>query len=183
MPTPMLRLRLNDGEFYDDDAEQFVYTTGREVRLEHSLYSVSKWEAETEKPFLTKKAKTVSEEILYIQCMDVDEILSLVEAGWLYSQYQSQIAEYLKRSMTATTFRKDNSRSSSATITAEIIYYWLVLYNIPFETQYWPLNKLLTLVRVASIKSQKPKKMSRQEQLSQQNAINSARLAAMASKR
>lgn len=178
----MLRLKLCDQEFYDDEREQFVYLSEREVRLEHSLYSVSKWEAETEKVFLSKTPKTSSEEILYIRCMDVDETLTGIEASWLYYTYQQKIMDYMKRSMTATTFQNMNERSSSKIITAEIVYYWLVLYNIPFETQYWPLNKLLTLVRVVSIKSQKPKKMPRNEQYAQQNAINSARLAARAAK-
>ena len=78
--------------------------------------------------------------------------------------------------MTATTF-SDTGKSSPnrEIITSELIYYWMVAYNIPFECQDWHLNRLLTLVRVCNVKNSPPKKMSKQELMNRNRELNKAR--------
>ncbi len=77
--------------------------------------------------------------------------------------------------MTATTFKKIERRGGKKEIiTAELIYYWMILFNIPFECQKWHLNKLLTLIEVCARKNETPKKMSRREISAQHRAINKA---------
>jgi hypothetical protein len=57
------------------------------------------------------------------------------------------------------------------------MYYWLVALNIPFECQYWHLERLITLVKVINLKQSPPKKMSRREIADQQRRLNAERRA------
>ena len=85
--------------------------------------------------------------------------------------------------MTATTFGKnDKGQVNKEVITSELIYYWMIASNIPFECQKWHLNRLITLIRVCSIKNTPQKKMSQSEIMSQNRAINEARKKAMNTK-
>lgn len=78
--------------------------------------------------------------------------------------------------MTATYFSaNDNGKKSNERITSELIYYWMIALNIPFECQKWHINRLLTLIRVCNIKNQPPKKMSKRDIMSRNTQLNAAR--------
>ena len=87
-----------------------------------------------------------------------------------------EINEYIGDPMTATTFRKDNpGHPSRETITSELVYYWMIANNIPPEYQKWHLNRLLTLIRVCTIKNTPTKKRGKSEIMRQNAALNAAR--------
>ena len=75
--------------------------------------------------------------------------------------------------MTATTFHSlSNSKPSSEFTTSELIYYWMLSFNIPVEFEKWHLNRLITLIRVCSEKNQPQKKKSEAEILKEYARIN-----------
>ena len=77
--------------------------------------------------------------------------------------------------MTATTFNDSDSAFNREIITAEIIYYWMISLNIPLECQKWHLNKLITLIKVISIKNAPKKKVNKQDYMERMSRLNEAR--------
>ena len=181
----MIRILLPEKELYDEVNNKFVYLPSRELILEHSLVSISKWESKWHKSFLNTDDKSFDEVMDYIKCMCVEELEDENDLYRLSEENVSDINAYIQDSMTATTFSdfSDNKNTKSREIiTSEIIYYWMIANNIPFECQYWHLNKLLTLIKVCSIKNSPEKKMRTSEILSRNKALNAARRKKMNSK-
>ena len=172
----MLEITIPETEQWDELKQEFVYTKAQTLQLEHSLVSLSKWESKWCKPFLSKEDKTFEETIDYIRCMTLNRYVPDEVYGCLTRSNIKQINEYVSSPMTATWFSKDTTgRSSREQITSELIYYWMIALNIPFECQKWHLNRLLTLIRVCNLKNQPSKKMSRREIMSRNAALNAAR--------
>jgi len=179
----MLCINIPAVEFYNDQKEEFVVIKATTLQLEHSLLSISKWESKWEKPFLSKTPKTKEETIDYIRCMTTNGNVPPVVYEYLSDENIKTISDYIGSNMTATTFRKDQIRGSNKeVITSELIYYWMIAQQIPFECQKWHLNRLLTLIRVCSIKNQPPKKMGKQSLMARNAKLNAQRRAQLNSK-
>ena len=171
----MLKITIPEMEFYDEDKNEFIMFNEQVLQLEHSLVSISKWESKWHIPFLDGKDKTLEQIIDYVRCTTIAQNVKPEVYNRLTEDNLKAISDYIENPMTATTFSDFNQRPSREIITSEIIYYWMVSFNIPFECQKWHLNKLLTLIKVCNIKNSPPKKMSRQEILSRNRALNEAR--------
>lgn len=172
----MLQITIPEIELWDESREIFTQTKEQTLQLEHSLVSLSKWESKWGKAFLSKQEKTYEETIDYIKCMTITQNVDPNVYNHLSKSIIDKITEYIEAPMTATYFSKEQSSGNSREqVTSELIYYWMIALNIPFECQKWHLNRLLTLIRVCNIKNQPPKKMSKRAIMSRNAALNAAR--------
>ena len=171
----MLKITIPAREYYDEVNNEFVETKEQTLQLEHSLVSLSKWESKWHKPFLSPDDKSSEEVIDYVKCMTITQNVKPEVYNYLTKGNLEDINNYIDNPMTATTFNSERKSPSREIITSEIIYYWMITLNIPFECQKWHLNRLLTLIKVCNIKSNPPKKMGRQELLNRNRALNEAR--------
>ncbi len=173
----MLTITVPAREFYDEEREEFIEVKEQTLTLEHSLISLSKWEAKWKKPYLTDEKKTREETLDYLKCMTVGKVPADIVYHSLSKENIDDIIAYINDPMTATTISDMGpKRHNREIVTSEIIYYWMIAQQIPTEYEKWHLNRLLTLIRVCSIKNNpKQKKMSRREIAAQNRAINAAR--------
>lgn len=180
----MLRITIPGTDSFDEQIEKFVTVGDVTLELEHSLVSLSKWESIYEKPFLGKEPKTAEETLGYIIAMCSAPDISLASLAKLTDENVKQVNDYIDAKMTATWFNEaSNSKSrSTETITSELIYYWMITLNIPFECQHWHLNRLFTLIKVFNKKNAPAKKMGKQEMIQQRNALNAQRKAQLNTK-
>ncbi len=172
----MLQITIPASEQWDEQKNEFVSFKEQTLRLEHSLVSLSKWESKWCKVFLSKEEKSVEETLDYVKCMTLTQNVDPSVYDRLNNDNIVEINKYIEAPMTATYFSEDRrGPGSREVITSELIYYWMIALNIPFECQKWHLNRLLTLIRVCNIKNQPPKKRSRREIMSRNAALNAAR--------
>jgi hypothetical protein len=172
----MLRITVPVAEQWDEAKQEFVYSKGGTLQLEHSLVSISKWESKWCKPFITKAEKNLDETIDYIRCMTLTQNVDPDIYQSITSGNIDQVNRYIEAPMTASSVTDDEpGKKSGEQVTSELIYYWMVAYAIPFECQKWHLNRLLMLIKICNAKNKKPKKRSRREIMSRNAALNAAR--------
>lgn len=165
-------------ESWDEEKEEFILPEYKTIRLEHSLVSLSKWESRWGKPFLKslEKSLTLEETIDYIKCMTITQNVDSDVYNHISNGNIKEIIAYIEAPMTATTFSNtEKNRINGEIITAELIYYWMISLGIPFECQKWHLNRLITLIRVCSIKNSPGKKMAKMDIAARNKALNEAR--------
>ena len=170
-------------EGWDEEKQEFVNPEEQTLELEHSLVSISKWESKWCKSFLDNKGLSDEETLDYIKFMTLTENVDDDVYTKLTERNITQINDYISAPMTATTFSNTKGgKGGREIITSELVYYWMIALNIPFECQYWHINRLLTLIRVCNIKNQPPKKMGQREIMSRNTALNAQRRAQLNSK-
>lgn len=176
----MLNLKIPSIEYFDEETSEFIVTKDTVLHLEHSLVSISKWESRWKKPFLSSDKKTREEQIDYVKCMTITQNVDPFVYLGIPEKEINIINEYVNDAMTATTFNDKMDKSPSSKkliITSELIYYWMIALNIPFECQKWHINRLLTLIKVCNIKNDTSsnKKLSKSEILARNRRLNAER--------
>lgn len=174
----MLKITIPEREWFDDETQEFVYRKSATLQLEHSLVSISKWESRWHKAFLGKQKKSDEEIIDYVRCMTITQNVDPDVYYGLTAENIEEINNYIEDEMTATKFFDPPNKSdkgSKDVVTSELIYYWMISFNIPVEFQKWHLNRLLSLIKVCSIKNSPPKKLSPREVMEQNARLNEER--------
>lgn len=175
----MLTITVPEQELYNERTEEFLTIPSSTLTLEHSLVSISKWEAKWKKPFYDKTEKTPKEVTDYIRCMCVTKNVQPNVFYYLGDENLKKIQEYIADPMTATTFSNHEKGSRrQRIITSELIYYWMISDGIPLDCEKWHINRLLTLIHVFDAEANTSKnKMSKKDIYSQNAALNAARRA------
>lgn len=175
----MLRITIPGGELWDEQNQEFITLKEQTLELEHSLLSISKWESKWHKSFLSGREKTEEEILDYVRCMTITRNVDPELYYHLSNENIRAINAYIDDPMTATVINElpdgNGKGCSREVITSELVYYWMIAFNIPVEFERWHISRLLTLIRVCEIKNTPPKKMSKKALAARNKAINDAR--------
>ena len=177
----MLQITLPATRFFNESTEEYVMLDPVTLKLEHSLISIQRWESKWHKSYLSSTDLTREEKTDYLRCMSLDPNIDPKVFERLTKDDIMALKKYMTDPMTGTTFSKNNERPQHKIITAEIIYYWMTTYNIPFECAKWHINQLMTLIRVCSIKNSPKGKTNTREAAQSRAALNKARRARLGS--
>lgn len=168
-------------EFWDSKKREFIYVgedfPGFELHLEHSLVAISKWESKWKKSFINTEQYTPEEFIDYVKCMTLDENVPDIVYKSLTKSNLTDIHKYIDNPMTATTITRLDKKPGRDIITSELVYSWMVGLRIQKEYETWHFNRLMTLIEVCGEQNSPKKKMSPNEILARNKALNAARRA------
>lgn len=175
MPLP---ITIPGRELYDQKTGKFITIKETKLLLEHSLISVSKWESKWKRSYFIPEPMTPEQSLDYIACMCLTKNVDPIVFQGIDQKTAKQISDYIADPMTATTINRRDKRKSRKIITSEVLYFWMTNYGIPFDPcEKWHLNRLITLIEVASAEEAGDKKMPRKEMLQQRALLNAQRRA------
>lgn len=176
----MLHITIPKQELFNEQTGEF-FTLGKDVEivLEHSLVSISKWESKWHKAFFEDNEKSIDEMRDYVRCMTLSQNIDPKVYTFLTPKNFDDINKYIADPMTATTFWgvEEKKHISKKKVTSEEIYSNMIALQIPFECQKWHINRLLTLIKCCNINGQPSKKMSKNDILARNRALNASRKA------
>ncbi len=175
----MLSIEIPARELFNEKTNEFIQIPRTVLKLEHSLVSISKWEAKYKKPFISKdkkETKTREQTIDYIRFMTLTQNVDPNVYYGLTEENLQAIADYIDDPMTASWVNdEEDGKKSNEAITSELIYWWMTALQIPWEAQKWHLNRLMMLIRIGNAKNKPPKKMSRHAILARNKRLNDER--------
>lgn len=170
----MIKIKFDDMEMYDSVTNTFSTVPGGLYVFEHSLKSISDWEAIYKKPFLSDtESHTDAEMAHYCRLMATAEEPPI---ELFTSKNYQELIVYIKDPQTATTISNSKQSGPRRIITSEVVYAMMAEAGIPFECQYWNINRLLVLLNVIEAR-RNPKKMSQAEIYKQNADLNAQRKA------
>lgn len=167
----MLPLYIPGAEVFLPETNEFKTLPAQQLQLEHSLISLSKWEAKWKKSFLYAREMTVEQLLSYVKCMTINKVADESVYTRLSVDDIKKVRDYIDDPMSATTLPKSNGRARTRIITSEQIYGWMVMFGIPFDPcEKWHLNRLMMLIQVCGLQQSPSKKTSMKDRMAAQNA-------------
>ena len=167
-------------DIFDEELYQFVTTKPTDITVEHSLISLSLWEAKWHISFLSasEKNELTTEQIQsYLEFMTIGRKPDPNVYKYMPIECVEEIFRYIADPQTATTISGTHKTPFHPIITNEVLYYQMCAYQIPFDPcEKWHLNRLITLIRVCEEKNN-PKKKSKQETAMDYARLNEMRRA------
>lgn len=200
----MFKLVIPPYEMFNEETGEFYSNTEETVLiLENSLYAISLWETKYKKQYFPKKKinpytkekpnagiQTNDELIYYIKCMatnkSIDEIDDKVFLG-LNDKNIQEIMDFLQDSHSATHLpeQRDDGKKGRNFLTSEVVYAWMSELQIPWEAQYWNINRLFNLIQIINDDNTPPDKKKKQkayDRMKEWDKINEARKAKLGTK-
>jgi hypothetical protein len=181
MSLHSLKIKVPDAEFYSEADNEFHYVKAQQLTLEHSLYTISKWEAIWHKCFLKHQEQLSQKEMFsYLKCMFVDPeevsddvIMYITNTPSIFNT----IRAYINNTMTATFVRKrPGPNVDTEAKTAELMYYYLIKMRAPVDIfEHWHFNRLLALLTVFNAKDDTKHKTNIREMMIDNDKINEER--------
>lgn len=153
----MLKIKIPAREFYDEEKDEIVLLSeSAELCFEHSLESIEKWEEKYCRAFLTDEQKTEVEMLYYIQCMLINNTEENIHSLKFFRKTEYDLLHNYMNSRHCATYiqdKKDDGQSKRKDkTTAELVYYHMIQYNIPFECKKWNYYKLMALIYICGVK-------------------------------
>ena len=175
----MLKIEISSDERWDEVNECFLEPVKQTIQLEHSLLSISKWEAKLHKSYYGTTEKTCDENRYYFECMVVTPNFDPTVLEYLSDDNLNTIAEYINDPMTATVVNlpkgNGNGGGSEDVVTSELLYYHMATFNLPIQCEKWHLNRLITLIKVCNAKQDTGTPISKEEAARKYAETNAAR--------
>lgn len=191
MRNPMhLYLTVPSAQLLNEETFEIINIPKTELELEHSLWSISKWEMLWHEPYIVDRENLerpmTNEQLLsYLQCMTVNGEFDPVVYASMSADLVDKVRQYLQDPMTGTTFRKEVGAANGAiasVTSSEEIYYAMCKWRIPLECEHWHINRLLAFLRVFGEK-ENPKKLTQQQRDQEMYAKNAYRQQKAAARR
>jgi hypothetical protein len=175
------KFTIQDTEMWDPVTRRFYDVKGTTFTIEHSLVALSKWESKWKKHLLGNPNLTTEELLDYYRCMVIEEDVDPRVFYCLSQEQLKEISDYLGDTMTATFFgssKNDPPITDNRPVTSELIYYWMFTAGIDKECENWHINRLMTLIRVASEENKPKKERTAGETMAHHRALLKAHRAA-----
>lgn len=190
--THPLIITTNSNKLINENTLDIIDVPSVELHLEHSLYTLSKWEMIWHEPYLKDRetfGEKMSQEQLvsYLQCMTTNGPYDLSVYLTLTPEQVLAIKQYMEDPMTGTKITEDPRRGPNigGITSTEEIYYAMFKWGIDISCEHWHINRLMTLLRVFGEK-ENPKKKSKQQQMQEmynKNIAHQARMKANSAKK